>query len=636
MGGLSVFLKDCREHGLALLSLATGLILVVLLLLARQRAGEFSLSSFEVVRLALISVLPLIAFIVGNRLIVREYTGDTRLFVESLPLNVSTPLIVKYLIGWCYLLVLGAGLIGLATVLASAAEFIEGRYLLLLLVKTSAVVTLYWSLVFFASLTGKLRLLIYLITGLALITLINLPTFDENRLAPIALMDHQLFVFERSIFPWRVLMETLGISVAFVAGGFALALINEGSVIEQLGKPLSKRNFAAIAMLGFALLGIYADLQEKWSSNAYEFTNEQVLRNEIPPIEVSYLDEKYRPDAEVIRTNLIQIISQFQADTGLATLPNLQVALNEEIARTDVAVEFTEGVLVTANYSDYNHYEHSLLNTVGLHHLLMMLTNNRWHLETRHWLLDGMARWWAEGAADALASPNNPQHFAKAILAQRRIDLASHPLLPWQTLSDQFGFEAAGALAYTALLYLAELQGPDAVINLALDFIDEKPGTSSLESLKHLFNPDTDRFAKATGIPFNQFVDDWSRWLSEQQRQPAINALLASVPRIEGEVRAVVDSQGIYWIEASYSALPGYVEGVAGSCVLRHQPASAYDVETEVLTKERDQQPCIPNKTAHRVDSRYSTGDRAYVVLEFENDHFTRPVLLWAGRVHLR
>ena len=83
MGWFNVLRKDCREHGLSLLALATGLIAIVLLSAAQQQAAEFSMSSFEVVRFALITVIPLIILIVGNRLIVREYTLGTRLFTVS-------------------------------------------------------------------------------------------------------------------------------------------------------------------------------------------------------------------------------------------------------------------------------------------------------------------------------------------------------------------------------------------------------------------------------------------------------------------------------------------------------------------------------------------------------------------------
>ena len=436
MGGSSVLIKDCREHGLALLSLATGLIVVVLLLLARQRASEFNLSSFQVVRFALISVIPLIAFIVGNRLIVRDYSGGTRLFVESLPLNPATPLITKYMIGWCYLLALGIVLIALSAVLAGSAEFIDSRYLLLLMLKTSAIITLYWSIVFFASLTGKLRLLIYLIVGLALIGLINQPDFDASRLGPVALMDNQLFVFERINVPWHDLMETLGFSLGFVISGFGLALINEGSAIEQLGKPLSKGNITAVFLLGLVVLGVYAEQQQERNNKPHEFTGEQVLRGQIIPIEIAFLDEQYRPAATRIRNSLTELLTRLAADTGLglASLPKLQVALNDKLERSEIYPEYSTGVLVTANFSNYNDYEYSMMNAIGLHHLLLLLTNSRWNLEPRHWILDGLAHWWAEGAANAPASTNNPEHFARAILSLRRIDSTINPLAPWQQM----------------------------------------------------------------------------------------------------------------------------------------------------------------------------------------------------------
>ena len=99
MGWLSLLLKDCREHSLALFSLGTGLIAVVLISLTQQRAAEFNMSSFEVVRFALMTVVPLITLIVGNRLIVREYSGGTRRFMESLPIKPATPLMVKLVMG---------------------------------------------------------------------------------------------------------------------------------------------------------------------------------------------------------------------------------------------------------------------------------------------------------------------------------------------------------------------------------------------------------------------------------------------------------------------------------------------------------------------------------------------------------
>lgn len=85
MGWLNLVMKDVREHGISFVVLAVGFVLVVLIALVQQQSGAFSMSGFEVVRFSLITIIPLISFIVGNRLIVREYTGGTRRFISKNP-----------------------------------------------------------------------------------------------------------------------------------------------------------------------------------------------------------------------------------------------------------------------------------------------------------------------------------------------------------------------------------------------------------------------------------------------------------------------------------------------------------------------------------------------------------------------
>ncbi len=636
MGWSSIILKEFREHTLALFSLAIGLIAVVLLSLSQQRAGEFNMSGFEVVRFALITVIPLVTLIVGNRLIVREYTGGTRRFVESLPIRPATPLIIKYVLGWLYLSLLGLALVIIAAALADASEFIDARYLTLLIVKTTAIITVYWSVVFFASFTGKIRLVIYLLIGAALMYLINLPGFDETRLAPVALMDHQLFVFERDVFPWRDLIETGLVSFIFVISGFALALFNEGSVAEQLGKPLSTRNVAAIVLLVIGVFSVYASLQEKWATSTQEFSGDFVLRSDEPPIEISYLSEEHKTQAQTALNNITIMLNSFQADAGITSLPRLQIALNQNLEATEVYPEYSEGVLVTANFSEYSYYEHSMMNTIGLHHMLLMLTNGRWDYETRHWLLDGYAWWWAEGAELAPESPNNAEHYTRAILATRRFTPNTYALQHWQITMDLYGFEAAGALAYTALLYLAETHGTDLVIDLATDYLQENPASSSLESLNRIANPDVQRFEKVTGIKYETFTTAWLQWLQSKASDPVVASLLKTIPQVTGEVVSTIDSNGVHWLEGRYKPMKDYQPGFTGTCVLRHQRTSSFELETEIYERERDRQPCITEGNAHRVQTTYASGDRTYTVLEFESDLFDRPIPLWSGRIHVK
>lgn len=648
MGWSQLIVKDIREHGVALLSLLLGYLLVVMVALEQQKSGAFSMSRFEVVRFSLITVLPLIAFIVGNRLIVREYVGGTRQFVEALPIRSATPLVVKFLFGFFYVNLLAVVVVLLAAGSAGASEAIDGSYTRLLLIKTLAIATLFWSVVFFVSFTGRLRLFLYVALGLALMFIINMPGIDESRLSPIALMERELFVFERDLFPWRDLIGTLALAVLFLIGGFVLALVNEGSLAEQLGKPISRRDMAAFALLGMGCVTVYSTLQKKWETEIYEFSGEAILRSESPKVAVSYIDESFRTQAEKILESNKRMLANFQSDIGLDAIPQLQIALNTDLELTEIEPELLDGVLLTANFSQYGEFEHSMLSAIGMHHLLLSLTNGRWDYETRHWLLDGLARWWSEqyrlSGDSSVSDESAAEHesaiknelFALAAIANSRLQRYKNPLLIWQTVTDELGFEAADALSYTAVLYLLEIKGRDVVVALAADYINEVVGDSSIESAKRLLNLDTDRFATVTGMSLGEFVEGWRKWLVAQASQPDIQSLVDSVPKITGHVKIEADDSGVYKIVASYAAADDSVANIKGDCVLRHQSTSAFDLETMIYERQRDRQPCALDGVAHTVDSPYAPGDRVYAVLEFESPRFHRPIPLWIGRLQVK
>jgi len=636
MTWINLLFKDLREHALAMLALAVGFVLVVSVAIMQQRMGEFRMSGFEVVRFSIITIVPLIAFIVGNRLIVREYVGGTRKFVEALPTRDFTPLLVKYLLGLFYLITLCALVVFLAAASAGIAEDVDQQYVLLLLAKTFAIGTLIWSVVFFVSFTGRIRLIIYVIMGVALMYFINQPSFDTSRFAPLELIDRQLFVFERDIYPSQDLAETLLIACLFMLAGFALALINEGSIAEQLGKPVSGRDMAAFALLALGCLVVFATLQKRWDTELYELSGLHVLRSENPILAISYIDEEHRVQAEKIITSLTSILTNFKTDIGLDRLPQVQIALNTELERTEVTVELLDGVLLGANFVDYDHFEYSQLNAFAMHHVLLSLTNERWDFETRHWLLDGFARWWTEGGTQAPSSANNDELYALALLAKRRLSVYDNPLQLWQTLTDQLGIEATDALSYTAMLYLAQVKGDATVIALAADYINEDVGSSSIESVQRLLESDSDRFKRITGIEWHSFTAQWLEWLTEFESIPTVASLVASVPRLRGEIAAVVDDQGVHRLEGRYFELDGYVPGVAGQCVLRHQLTSPYEIETWIQNRERDRQDCISREIAHSVESVYAPGDRVFGLLEFETERFHRPIPLWVGRIHVK
>ena len=95
MATISLLAKDLREHGLAALALLFGALLIILVALLQNQTAAYSMSPFEVVRFTLLTLFPLVAIMLGNRLFVREYMSGTRLFVEALPVGLLRPLILK-------------------------------------------------------------------------------------------------------------------------------------------------------------------------------------------------------------------------------------------------------------------------------------------------------------------------------------------------------------------------------------------------------------------------------------------------------------------------------------------------------------------------------------------------------------
>jgi ABC-type transport system involved in multi-copper enzyme maturation permease subunit len=631
-----ILAKDAREHGLALCALTLGLLAVFALSLARQSASEFSMSSFQVVYFALLTIMPLIALILGNRLIVREYTGGTRRFMESLPIAPATPLVVKFVSGWLYLLIAGAMLIALAAWFADPAEYYDKRYLALLLSKTGTVLSLLWSIVFFASLTGKFRLIIYLAIITALVYLFFLPGFNENRLPPVALMDSELFALERDIFPWRHIGQTLLIAAAITLAGFGLALASDGSYADQLGKPLSRRNLLATSIMVIAILTIATSLREKWTPEPAEFTGRYVLQHDDPAIEVAYIADQHREQAQLTLNNLRNALLQMREDVGLRRLPMLKVTLNTGMEKRQISATFRGSVSVTANFADFNTYEHSMMNTVALHHIMLLLTNSRWDYESRHWLLDGFARWWAEGGASAPASPNTAEYLARAVLAMRQSKPGINPLLAWQRTTEQHGFESAFALGFTALMYLQQTHGAETLHKLASSYLFEDPPSSSVESLKTLFNTDTSRFQQITSLSIDTFTQSWLAWLEEQGDSPAVNALIDAAPALNGSVTTDADDNGTRFLSASYQSRDTQTDTVDGDCVLRYKRTLAYDREEDIFNKEHDRQPCTTTQTAHRIASPFAPGDRAFVILEHEAPGFNWPIRVWSGRVTIQ
>jgi len=633
--------KDLHEHRIAAVLLGAGCLVVVLLLLAQNAVAAYSMSAFEIVRFSLITFLPLIALIVGNRLIVNEYLSGTRLFVEALPVGNVLPLVLKYLLGLGYISLIATIMVLLAGQQSGIADDVTAEYVLLILAKTWVMVSLYWSMVFCFSLCGYLRIALYLVSAAVIAVLAYYPGLDASRFAPMALMDNQLFVYERDITPWSQMGITLLLSVAFTVAGFILTRLGEGSVIERLAKPMTRRDYVALGVLAASGLALAATLMEKNQRDPINFSSENVVRLSDPEVAVLYIEEQYKEPASLLAERVSDSLSALQATLALPTVPTVRLVLSPSREIHDIDYATRDGVFITANWLDHDSYDDTIFETVILHGVLSAQTNGRSVYEPYHWVLDGFTRWWVEQGNGPLDPQHRDELVARALLTLERDPQAIQLVDRWQLTADKFSYPGAEALAWAAMNYLEEISGREAVIMLATEFLTQPVGSTAVASLKDRVGNVYSRIESIVGMPLADFHTGWQAWLEKQRGNSGVQTFIDSVPALSGVVTTQTDSAGIRTVQASYQLaeqFSGVRENLAslqGSCVMKHDYIGPFDTEFDVSDDFEDIVECQTDTVAHIISSTYASGDRVYVALDYDGALFHQPVRLHAQRVYV-
>ena len=639
--GSALLGKDLREHGGALAGIVLASAALVLLALAQNRQAAYGISPFEVVRFALITFLPLICLVVGNRLVVREYLAGTRQFVEALPVGTLWPLLLKYLVGYAFVALLGAMVVGICALGATLADDPSPEYLGLLLARTLVVLLLYWGVVFCFSLCGHLRVMLYLVTLGVVLALSFLPGVDATRFAPFALLDREFFVFERDLVPWREMGWTAVLGAAFALAGFIVARLGNGSVAERLARPMSRRDYVLTGVLlagGVALTGALA---EKRTRDPVRLTGEAVLREAQPDVEVYYGAERHRPAAERFLQAVLRATEPLETRLDLESMPALRLVLRPDRDAHDIDYGTLDGVYVAANWLEHDGYDDAVLVAVVLHGVLTARTGGRAPFEPYHWVLDGFTRWWAEtaGEPDALVEAHRAELLARALFIARRLSDDQGLVGNWQGIAEAHGYPGAEALATSAMVYLQERQGVPAIMALAREFLSAPLGSSVLASIRDRRRTPQARFAEATGLDFEAFMQDWRVWLGASAAEPAVAMLLAAVPPLSPVVQAN-RQQGVPVITAGLVEVPdeGVLDGdgrsgPASECVLRHDLLAPFASEWEVEDEDERRAECRADPALYTLDGVYASGDRALLAVELESEAFHQPLRLGAARV---
>ena len=641
MAVYSLLAKDVREHRGAALLLAAGCLIVVMLLLAQNSVAAYSMSAFEIVRFSLIGFLPLIALIVGNRLIVNEYLSGTRLFVEALPIGTFMPLVLKYLLGFSYIVLIATVMVLLASQQAGIADDVTPDYVLLILAKTWVMVSLYWSVVFCFSLCGYLRIALYLVTAAIIGILAYYPGLDATAFAPMALMDSQLFVYERDSIPWGQMGLTLLLSLVFTAAGFILTRLGEGSVVERLAKPMTRRDYVALGVLVASGLAVASTLMEQNQRDPIDFSSASVIRLDDPDVIVLYISEQYKAPADALAQRIQTSLQQLQATLALPGLPTVRLALLPSRDKHDIDYATSDGVFVSANWLEHDSYDNAILDSVIMHGVLSAQTNGRGVFEPYHWMLDGFTRWWVEQGNGELDINHRDELVARALFVLSRDPQAGQLIGRWQLTADRFSYPSAEALAWAAMTWLEEQRGREAVIALATSFLTQPMGTTAFASLQDRLDSMRARVEAIIDMSLEEFEAGWQQWLFDQRFEPGVRRFIDSIPALSGTVETLTDSDGIRSLTASYQLVEQdaiadqNLDRFGGVCIMKHDYIGPFDSEFDVSDEDEDVAQCNVDGVTHVIGSTYASGDRVFVALDYEGGLFHQPVRLHAQRVYI-
>ncbi len=637
-----VLYKEWKEHGLVVLMLFAATAVVTALYLADNAASPNAISTFEIVRTTMLSLLPLLAIVLGNRFIVREYQSGAWPFIEALPLRRFTQLSLKYLLGLSLLILFATLVLALAAGMASVADDPSPEYLRLLWLKSATIVFLYWSIAFSFSFSGHLRVVLYGIVVLFLLLIVQHPAIDASRFAPVALMDRDLFVFERDTFPLADVCWTLALGAALSLLGFMVARFAEGAVAARLSRPINRRDMVVIGVMVFAGFGLWSSLVEEDEVGNVAFGQMGVARVPEPAVSVLYLDADRQADGEALAARINTTAAALQAALGLGELPLIQLSWDDEREFGDIDYFTARSLLVRGKWFDIDSYEQAVMDAVVMHGLLSMSTSARATYEPYHWLLDGFTRWWTEGGWQGEPSRHRVELLARAnwILDSERRDGRTDTVQlqrEFQRLAERHLYSGAESLAFSAMLFIEETRGRDAVLEVAREFLVESHGNNAMADWLDRQSDYSGRFASIVGMSLDDFMAAWNDWLFVQAEDPAVAAKLAAIPAIAADLPwPPVGREPVVHYRAlddfSDSEVLAQLERAAAECDIVHEYLGPFDREVDDIGATREPHDCVPGGS--QSSAVYSApGIRLYIASDLHIEAFHQPLRLGAWRV---
>lgn len=492
-------LKELREHRWVLLALWLSSAIGLAGLLHAAKDEGSSLVAFRSLILLLggLSILTL-----ANRLVVREYTGRTQLFLETLPVSRAQVVAVKWLTGAVLLAIPMAAGFAVTLHVASAQVVLTSRFIQLIAVRGGSFLLFGYSLAFFIALTGRYR---YVLWGALILGAFAVNTYAQlpiEQWSPIALVSKSM-AFERFELPVADLMITWLVTALLIVATFILSLASEGSLVLALSQRMSPRERVVVTVAVISLISLLGQLDARKPKPAFTLHNAITSGAGASRVAIARADKLTEPTARRLADKMSSDLQELQSYLSLSALPGMFVLPDASID-SDVfsraALPSSDGVVLRAAISA-EHFDQQEFRAYAVAQVLEWYTHDRAQREDRRWLLDGFTQWWIARAS----SERQDQLTQRAALAARMLHFESArldaQLRHWLMVREQLGDCLSDALAWRAVALLVEELGPDRFRGLTtMLFGKHLPGDARAAFLESSFN-DAWRHADAPALP---------------------------------------------------------------------------------------------------------------------------------------
>ncbi len=529
----SLVRKELLQHWWALLLVGLlsllGIGAVLLLTVLQGQAG----SQLFALRIHA-TLLAFSALVLGNRLVVAEYSSSTQIFLESLPLPRLRIVLVKYGLGlFIMLLCAGSGL-AVAMLAGARTEVYTPRFTGILTARYLCFATFVYSFFFGMGFLGRYRFAAYAIIVAGVALLVRSRDVALHELAPVHLVG-ATFPFEREVYPVESLVITGGLSLAFLLLAILLAATREGSVSSLLGERMSYRDKISLTALIFGLLAAFFVIDERQVKEPYQMAG-GVTAEETRIAEVTVAPTSR--EARVLAADLGKDIDEMADYLGLTAVPPIFL-----IARPDLDpdqfehgyLDDAEGVIIRTAFTDPEwRYAQCLERVSG--DIIESVTEGRAMKEDRFWVIDGFTLYWPHRGDPGAPLDRDRHLLLRALYGTEILGGLRTPddLRRWFAHQRAVGHEITAGIGWSMLRVLEQKAGPEPAREFMRSVLAAETPKNVFTTLEDLRHPVDERFRDLTGLELGAFLDDWNAELDLWRERLA--AEVAAIPRIDGDL----------------------------------------------------------------------------------------------------